>query len=315
MIDGSRVNGTLAQAATGRSALRLKDRRVQGAIAFGLVLLWTLVMALNSEIGYDAIAYQAAGERLNAGHFLYSLSPGDRFLAMAPPYWNVALMYPPLIAVLWRPIAALPGMLGYWTFIVADAVAILWATAYVLRGLRADTIALIAATSFAIGLQVTIGNVAGFLVVGYIACWKYRDKPWIGLLIGFMAALKVTPGILILWLIGQRRWRALAWCLVALVGCLIVGTVGSSFDAHLQYLDVIRSSAPQPLSLTGLTGFGPATLIAQVGGALAVLALRGRPAWSFRVAILTMLVGSPAVGFQTPAILVAMAAPREGEER
>jgi alpha-1,2-mannosyltransferase len=307
------MSQTLVQPVAGNWSHRLRDRRVQAAIAFALVLLWTAVMALNSEIGYDTTAYLAAGERLNAGHFVYTLLPGDRFRPMAPPYWNVALLYPPLIAVLWRPLAALPAMIGYWAFIVADAVAILWATAYVLKGLRADTIALIAATSFAIGLEVTIGNVAGFLVAGYVVCWRYRDRPWIGLLIGFMTAIKVTPGILILWLIGQRRGKALAYCAAALLVCLAVGTLGSSFDEHLQYLDVIRTSAPQPLSLTGLTGFGPATLIAQVVGVLAVLALRGRPAWSFRVAILTMLVGSPAVGFQTPAILVAMGAPRDGE--
>lgn len=292
---------------------RLVDRRFQAGIAFGLVVLWATLFALTTQVGYDAITYLAAGERLNAGHALYALTAGDRPVDIAPPYWLVPIVYPPLIAVLWRPLAALPSMLGYWAFVVASGGAMAWATIHVLRGLRAETIALVAVISFAIGLEVIIGNLAGFLVAGYVAAWVYRDRPWIGAVVGVMTALKVTPGILLIWLIGQRRWRAVGWCLGAMAVCLGIGVAGAGLDAHWQYLDVGRSLVPQPLSLTGLTGFGPATLIAQVVGVLAVLAFRGRPAWSFRVAILTMLLGSPAVGFQTPAILVAMGAPREGE--
>jgi hypothetical protein len=313
VIGSSRARSEPGIASAARPARRLTDRATQARIAFGLVVLWTVLMGLNSQIGYDAITYLAAGERLNAGHALYALVAGDRAVNIAPPYWAVPLIYPPLIGVLWRPLAALPEMAGYWAFLVVDAVAMLWATVYVLRGLRPDTIALVAATSFAIGLQVTIGNVAGFLVAGYIACWVFRDRPWIGALIGIMTAIKITPGILIVWLIGQRRWRALPWCAGSLVACLAVGVLGSSFGAHLEYLDILRSSAPQPLSLAGLTGFGPATVIADVVGVVAVLLLRDRPAWAYRVAVMTMVLGSPAVGFQTPAVFVAMAAPRDGE--
>jgi hypothetical protein len=313
MIEPSRTVDTTHRVARGGLRGQLMDRRSQAALAFGLVVLWATIFGLTTQVGYDSITYLAAGERLNAGHALYHLAAGDRPVDVAPPYWLVPIVYPPLIGVLWRPLAALPAMLGFWAFVATSGGAMLWATFHVLRGLRAETIALVAVLSFAIGLEVIIGNVAGFLVAGYVATWVFRDRPWIGAVVGVMTALKITPGTLLIWLIGQRRWRAVVWGLGSLAVCLAVGVVGAGWDAHVEYLDVARSLVPQPLSLAGLTGVGSATLIAEVVGALAVLALRGRPAWSYRVAILTMLLGSPAVGFQAPAVLVAMGAPREGE--
>src|SRR5947207_1904034 len=66
----------------------------------------------------DTSNYYAAGERLNAGHSLYAYGPGDRHVlallfGLQSPY-----LYPPLIGVLWRPIAALlpfePVIIVWW---------------------------------------------------------------------------------------------------------------------------------------------------------------------------------------------------------
>src|SRR5439155_1700663 len=59
--------------------------------------------------GSDAWNYLAAGERLNAGHPLYSISPGDRPIQLLPPYWTVPLLAPPPIAVVWRPLPPVAG--------------------------------------------------------------------------------------------------------------------------------------------------------------------------------------------------------------
>src|SRR5438093_1020563 len=63
----------------------------------------------------DAWNYLAAGERLNAGHPLYALSPGDRPVTLVPPYWSVPLLAPPPIAVAWRPLAVFgePAMVAW----------------------------------------------------------------------------------------------------------------------------------------------------------------------------------------------------------
>jgi len=75
-----------------------------------LIVAWVafwVILACGLFLGADQITYQAAGERRNAGHALYALSAGDRHIAPDPPYWFVPILYPPLISVIWRPLAAL----------------------------------------------------------------------------------------------------------------------------------------------------------------------------------------------------------------
>src|SRR4030088_3430196 len=78
--------------------------------------------ATNGIRGWDAITYLAAGERLNAGHQLYALAPGDRWVWINPPFWTVPPLSPPPIAVLWRPLAALPNEWGVGIWWLACAV-------------------------------------------------------------------------------------------------------------------------------------------------------------------------------------------------
>jgi hypothetical protein len=60
----------------------------------------------------DVYTYLAAAERLNVGHNLYGpLLPGDRFINTSI-YEPAPLISPPLIAVLWRPLAVLPDPAG-----------------------------------------------------------------------------------------------------------------------------------------------------------------------------------------------------------
>lgn len=288
---------------------RARILRVEAAVALGAVAFWVLLTGVLTQVGYDAVTYLAAGQRLNAGHALYALAPGDLYVAPNLPYYSVPLLYPPLIAVLWRPLAMLPPITGLWLYLTADALAMLWAVLYVLRGLRPAAIAVVAACSIGIGLQLTIGNIAGFFVAGMVICWVYRDRPWIGAIVGLMVILKITPAVFVFWLIGQRNWRALAWCAGAIVVGLVIGIAGAGIDAHLAYLDVLRSAVPQPWSLSGMTHIGAATTIAEVVGCIAILLTRKNAALSYRVAVLTMVLGSPAIGFQTPALLIALVAP------
>ena len=87
--------------------------------AVPLVLLTVVVRYLWSgwrELPPDAFTYLAAGERLNVGHSLYGLlgGAGDRPLIDAALY-PAPILSPPLIAVIWRPLAALgPGTVYLW---------------------------------------------------------------------------------------------------------------------------------------------------------------------------------------------------------
>ena len=72
------------------------------AVGAGLIVATAVVYYAQAPgyLGGDARTYLAAGERLNAGHPLYALSPGDRPVAISPPWWTVPLVSPPFIAVL-----------------------------------------------------------------------------------------------------------------------------------------------------------------------------------------------------------------------
>ena len=313
MVAGSHPVGGSEPAAP--SASRTNLLRLEAVLAIAAIGIWILVTGLFAQVGYDAITYLAAGERLNADHLLYALQAGDRYVAPNPPYWTAPLLYPPLIGVVWRPLAAMPGLTGFWLWMAADVLAMLWAVWYVIRGLRWSSIALIAACSIGVGLQLTIGNVAGFFVAGMIICWVYRDRPWIGAIVGLMVVLKITPFVLVLWLLGQRRWGALAWCGGAIAAGLAIGVAGAGLQAHFTYLDVMASALPQPWSVSGMTHIGQATTIVQIVGCALILLTRRNPALSYRVAVLTMFLGSPAIGIQSPAILVALGAPGSEHRR
>ena len=61
-----------------------------------------------------------------------------------------------------------------------------------------------------------------------ILCWVYRDRPWIGAIVGLMVVLKITPIVFVVWLVGQANWRALVWCAGAIAVGLVVGIAGAS---------------------------------------------------------------------------------------
>ncbi len=267
---------------------------------FAWVAFW-VILCFGAFAGLDQINYQAAGERLNAGHQLYVLGPGDRLVILNPPFWSAPLIYPPLIAVIWRPIAALApiGPILWW---IVNAAALLAATAFVAR--RSPT--LVAISAVGIGLSVAAGNVACLLIAGTILAWDRRDDPRIGAIVGVLAVTKVVPAVLILWLVASRRWRAMGWAAGA-GGIAVAVSLLAGPATLVEYVSVARGSAPEPMSLAGLTGLSP-FILAAAGGVL-VLLLPDR--WSHRVAVATMVLGSPSVGVASSVVFLALGAPND----
>src|SRR5947207_3478116 len=144
-------------------------RPIFGAIALAVgagLIVATVVVYYSQAPGYlggDARTYLAAGERLNAGHPLYVLSPGDRPVAISPPWWTVPLVSPPFIAVLWRPLAALPNELGIAVWIAGSVACIVAVAAWLHRRRPAATRLLLAALSVPTGREIVLGHVDGSL--------------------------------------------------------------------------------------------------------------------------------------------------------
>jgi hypothetical protein len=287
----------------------------RGAVRLSGYLTWPIVMALGSAmffavvtsllVGTDAATYYAAAERLNAGHALYALSPGDRFVPIDPPYWTAPLLSPPLIAVVFRPLALLPIEIAVRILVAFEVIGI---TAVILALVRDRPTGIIAVImSFPLGLAMVLGNVNGLLLIGYVGAWRFRDRPWVGALIAVMGMIKIVPFVLVGFLVARRDWRALMWFGVGCILCVGVSLVGAGWDAHVDYLGVLATSLPQPLSipdLLGVTWVSPAILV--VG---TVIAASLPSAWSYRVAIVTIVFGTPAVGVAIASQLIAVLAP------
>jgi hypothetical protein len=302
-------------------------RRIYSFIAFGVVLgLYVMVQATYFGRGIvpgDAFTYLAAGERLNAGHLLYALSPGDRPVDLNPPYWTVPLLSPPPIAVVFRAFAAMPpdtGAYAWWALQLAALV-----TSLVMLGRRKPLLTagamllLLIPTVYEIG----VGNLNSMVLLGLILTWRWATRgpePAAGVVAALLTVVKLTPAALGWWLIVTRKWGAVAAAVVTGVVALGISILGAGLDTHLEYLRILRdpsSMSPSALSLAGMATYvgvpaGVANLLptaAIVIGLVAILLLRNRPAWAFGATVLVMIYGSPAVSINWYVLLYALIAP------
>lgn len=300
-------------------------RIVLPAIALGWLTVLLIGYFDRGFVPGDAFTYLAAGERLNAGHLLYALSPGDRPVDLNPPYWTVPFLSPPFMAVVWRPLAALPAELGVylWWFAAIGSIAIvLWALLS-----RAPVVASLVILVLAVSLayEIGVGNVNAFLLLIAVCTWLLVRRGSVapaGALAALAVALKLTPLPLAAWVIGAGGRRGLAAVALTLVGCGVVSLLGAGLDAHREYLAIARDTGTvglSPSSIGGLArsiGFPDplptlAPTIVLLIGTLASLALAavGHPALGFAVAVISWTFGSPVVNINTPILLVALLAP------
>jgi hypothetical protein len=254
----------------------------------------------------DALWYQSAAVRLNVGHDLYQLGPGDPPVLFVPGV-TAALLSPPPIAVIWRPIVLIPG--GFAAWMIACWLAVLGTTFYLayrtgLRGVLAATL-----ITPAIGEQLAAGNVAAFFPLLMVLAWKLRGREFGGLAVGLMAATKLSPGSLGGWLLGSRRWRALAALALTVALILLISIIGAGFNSFSEYLDVARTTAPSTSSLSGLTGISWLSEATLIGGTLVAIGLGRWARWSFIVAVVVSIIGTPSLYLSGWVAMLAVLAP------
>jgi hypothetical protein len=276
-----------------------------GLFGFVLVVGGLALWYLNWRFyPLDTLAYYLAGTRLNAGHHLYDLSPGDAWLPNRPEFIpELPLFSPPLIAVIWRPIAAIPGQVGMLIWLVAIAFTAMYAVSISIVGTRGWGGLLVAALMPSLVLLIGVGNVDAVLVLGTIAVWMLmksgRDRE-AGIIVGVIASLKVTPGILLVWFLFTGRWRAAIWTLGTGAVCALIAAVGTSPDIFVRYVRVVGDA-----SSTGRWwAFGALIL-----GLVLMWVFRRRPALSFGIALVLMPVASPVAAIHSWSLLLGILAP------
>lgn len=250
--------------------------------ALGAFLLAVIVATFWMTPG-DNLAYWIAGHRLATGEPIYP--------AAAVAFEPFAYHYPPPLAQVLAP----------FTVVIP---ALLWSVAYrsllllalwVLAGRRLlNMLAVIAFMPVAIALRYE--NVEIFMALGIVL--GLGRWPW---LFTIGALLKVSPGLGIVYLALQRRWRDVAVSVV--LGAVIVGASyvaapdlwRSWLDAITGRADVIGNSVvPLPYSVRAVAGFVLAVVAGLIGRRRGELLL-----------VVAMTVANPGLSLQGFAVLIA----------
>lgn len=243
----------------------------------------------------DVHAYYEAGQRLNAGIGLYDQTTdvnGNHFY-----------FYPPLLAIVFRPLALLP-------FQVA---AVLWEVAMVacfaltlrLLGLRFSTAVALGLLALPIGWTLAIGQaqalVTLLLVVGSPAA------------IALAANLKLFPVLVAVYWLGRRDWPALGRLAIWLVAFGLVqlvfepaGTVAFVSVPSLSQVGAVNNLSPYVLS--------PVLWLALLVGMLLVAARLAptRSGWAAAV-VLSVFATPRLLSYMLMALLACLAQARRQE--
>jgi hypothetical protein len=292
-----------------------------GLASLAFVTWFWLSHATSSTPG-DTQNYILAGLRLNAGHPLYGYGPGDEHVLPISGGADYPLFSPPLIAVLFRPIVLLPahGLYVWWasmSVLELAAVVALVRRAPLVTGLALGVLCL------SVGAAMKVGNVDCLVVPALLLAWIWllRGLDYrVGLVVGLLASLKLTPAIFVwwLWVTGRRRAAAMAVACGAVLA--VVAVLGSEPPIFGKFLEVTMANVTAPASDLGPPGLAralglPAIVVAWLpravllGGAIAMWGLRHRPGAAWAIGALLMWLASPVVALHTPALALVAIAP------
>lgn len=322
----------------------LAQPRVQ-AVALGLIAVIVVVFRAIQFVGlthapqwgYDLSFYWTAANHLLHGESIYSAA---QLSGPYAPQGQDGFLYPPAFAAVISPLVWLaPGGAGdaEWIWSALGA-AILIAVALLL--LRTERLAerfpvlegrgrwlvVAAALTFApvIG-ELSIGNVhlvlLGLLTLGWVGIRRGdATGDWIaGAGLGAAAVIKVFPGVMLLWLIATRRYRAAVAMVVFAVGFAVITMPITGLEPWRQYPTVLANLAgvidttdtiSPTMWLAPALGFSTARWLVTALGVAAVIlfALRGgrerMPALSYAGAVVISVLIAPNVFHHYLAIFV-----------
>jgi alpha-1,2-mannosyltransferase len=187
----------------------------------------------------DLDAYLAGARQIWSGAPLYSTFLSHPF---PDPTLRPAYIYPPVFAITTAPLALLPRGTAGVAWLVTTQLSLLAAMLVALRWLRparrALTVALLATLTFyPLWIDATQGqaNLPLMLLVVVGLAGVARGRPHFALAFGLAAAYKLTPLLLLVWLLADRRLRAAAWMLA---GFAAAGAAGAllRFDDTIVFI-------------------------------------------------------------------------------
>lgn len=232
----------------------------------------------------DEHAYWLAGQRLLNGTALYD----PNATSITPfAYW-----YPPVVAQVVAPISAVVSSEAFsWGWTAILVLCLIW-----LAGGR-PLVALALVAYLPVATELGFRNV--HLVLAVLIVLAIRRWP---VLFAVGAAIKIAPGLGIVYLAARGRWRDAA--LASVVGLVIlVVSVALAPGAWADFLDILRARGPGDAS-----SFVPIPYIvrAVAGLALAILAGRLEPRIGESLLVVAIVVALPTLWFTALSTVVAL---------
>ena len=221
----------------------------------------TLAVA-GDTLGYDFRAYHDAIERLVNGGPLYDMS-------FTETGGFGLFYYPPTFAPLLLPFALLAAQPAIWTWIGLSLVAFLLGVAIlpVSRSVR-WWIVLLAGLSFPFVYAVKLGQVGPILFLAFAVGWRGIDDPIrLGVSGAAGAAIKLQPGLVLVWALLTRRYRAVAVGAIVLLVLAATATLLAGPAAWSDFLVLIRTVTDPIATERNLT---PGAVAYQLGAPAAV---------------------------------------------
>ncbi|MGC5022860.1 glycosyltransferase 87 family protein [Micromonospora sp. DT47] len=189
-------------------------RRVVTVLALAAVLPVLYLPGLVHDF-FDLKIYMRAMDWWSSGHPLYDYVQPDRVQG------ELYFTYPPFSALLLRPFAVLPLGLTIALFTILTGIGVIVTTRWLVAPLiarhglpRLFTLTVAVLLVFAVESTretITFGQINMLLVVLILADLLFavpRARRWAGVGVGLATALKLFPGIFIVYLLVSRRWRA-----------------------------------------------------------------------------------------------------------
>jgi alpha-1,2-mannosyltransferase len=229
-----------APAAPNRLRRLLRQPRAQvitllAAVATVSCILW---YRGNPHRYFDLKIYISAMKWWAAGHPLYDFSQPD------PVQGSLGFTYPPFAAVVMRPLASIPlgasiAVMWLWTAALLS-VAMYWLLQPIAKRhgwpvWYAVALGITAAALLEpIRQNVLFGQLNLILVgliLGDLLVLGPRHSRWFGVGIGLATAIKLIPGIFIVYLLITRRWRPAGTSVCAAIGATLVAAAVAPRDS------------------------------------------------------------------------------------
>jgi alpha-1,2-mannosyltransferase len=219
----------------------------QAALVGSALALYSLVLVQGGLYHQDLDAYLAAGRAVWRGQPLYATFLNHPF---PDPALRPAYIYPPIFALLVAPLALLPKAAANVAWLLIGQGALAAALIITLRWLRPSAWALTAIlcatlTFYPVWIDAVQGqaNLLVLLLVTAGIAGIVQGRPKFAAALGVAAALKLTPLLLLAWLMLDRRIREAVWMLGGFIAVTAAAALWRFDDTVIFFRQVLPALA------------------------------------------------------------------------